>query len=94
MMRDALNQRRQQNRQHQGPQQRRLMLADHVVDQEFRRIGQNESGDLVDDHQYEAQCEQSAARTHQLPDLRPNRLQALDLRGLHDFDGWRAQSIV
>ncbi len=70
------------------------MLAYHVINQKFRGIRQHESGDLIDHHQQKAQREQSAARTHQLPDFRPNGLQSLDLRGFRSFFGWRTQSIV
>ncbi len=77
-----------------GPQQSGLMLRHHVVDQEFRGIRQHEARELVDHHQHKAQGEQSAPRTHQLPDFRPNGLQSLDLRGLRGFFGWRTQSTV
>ncbi len=89
-----MNQGSKQNGQNERPQQPALVLADHVIDQEFRGIGEDEAGELVDEHQHKAEGEQSAARTHELPDFGPNGLQALDLLGFGVFFGWRSQSLL
>jgi hypothetical protein len=71
-----------------------VMFSHNVVDQELRRIRQYKSGDSVDDHQDEADQEQSSARTHQFPDFWQNCLQSLDLGGLGSFFSCGAQSLL
>ena len=70
------------------------MLGDHLIDQGFGGVRQHKSCNLIDDHQQEAQSEQGAARTHQLPDFRPDRLQPLEIRWLLSFFCRWTQSVV
>ena len=70
------------------------MFVDHIVDQKFRGVGQNETGEFIDYHQHEAEGKQSATRTHQHPDFGQNGLQPLDLWGLRRFFCWGTQSPV
>jgi hypothetical protein len=76
---DALDQGRAHDGQHEWRQQPGLALADHVIDQKPRRIGQHQPAQPVDDHQQKAECQQAAPRENHFPEVRPDRAQAFGL---------------
>ena len=66
----ALHQCGRQHDPDQRIEQPEMALADDVVNQVLGRIGQNQAGDAVDDHQPEAEQHQRAAGADELPDFR------------------------
>src|SRR6201998_2820483 len=70
------------------------MLVDDIIDQKLGGRGKDKTGNPVDHHQHEAESEEPAARSHQLPDVRQDRFQALDLGRLRRRFGWGTQSSV
>ena len=82
------------------------MFGDDAVDQEFGGVGKHQSGHPVDDHQHEAQRQQTSARTHQFPDRgQDGRVAAAAVMGVLGFGcrgeltayldfGWRAEGFI
>ena len=53
----------------------RMLRGEHLVQQRLCGIRQHQAGDAVDGHQHQPADEQTLARRHQRPDLRPELLQ-------------------
>ena len=79
---DALNQCRAKHGEHQRRQQRDLMLAYHVIDQEPGGIRQHQPAEAVDDHQAQAERQQFAPRQDHLAQIGPDFADAFGLLAL------------
>jgi len=79
---DALHQRGGHHGQDQRPQQAVVVFADDIVHQVLGGGRQHQAGHAVHRHQHQAEGQQAAARTHQLPDIGEQRAQAFRSRSL------------
>ncbi len=59
---EPLHNRCRNHQENYGPKELYLALGDYIVDQIFRRVGRNQSGDPIDGHQDQAASQQAAPR--------------------------------